>query len=143
MKKNFAFTLLELLIVLAILGILVSLILPKFENIRESANQRTCTANLKALANAMVIYEEAANNGEDVLWGEISGKGKTQINAKFPNFLVDRDYLALEPRCPIGDVRYRLYQAGDGDHPENVLDYADCVNENAKAGTYTDHRWPF
>ncbi|MFH1776055.1 MAG: type II secretion system protein [Candidatus Omnitrophota bacterium] len=143
MKKISAFTLLELLIVLAVLGILVALVLPRFSDIRYRANQRTCSANLRGLANAMTIYEEAANNGEDVLWGEISGKGKTQINAKFPNFLVDHDYLALEPRCPIDNVRYRLYQAGDGDHPENTVDYADCVNENAKAGNYTDHRWPF
>jgi prepilin-type N-terminal cleavage/methylation domain-containing protein len=51
-----AFTLIELLIVIAILAILASLLFPVFAQARESARQTQCASNMRQLGLAMRIY---------------------------------------------------------------------------------------
>jgi prepilin-type N-terminal cleavage/methylation domain-containing protein/prepilin-type processing-associated H-X9-DG protein len=50
------FTLVELLIVMAIIGILASLIVPQLGSIRERAERAKCAANLRNLAAAVQSY---------------------------------------------------------------------------------------
>jgi prepilin-type N-terminal cleavage/methylation domain-containing protein/prepilin-type processing-associated H-X9-DG protein len=58
-SKRAAFTLVELLVVIAIIGVLVGLLLPAVQAAREAARRNSCTNNLKQLALALLNYESA------------------------------------------------------------------------------------
>ena len=56
-RKRLAFSLVELLVVIAIIGILVGLLLPAVQAAREAARRASCQNNLKQLGLALHNYE--------------------------------------------------------------------------------------
>jgi len=56
MKRRNAFTLIEILVVIGIIGILMAFLLPALEKAREKANAAKCATNLRSLGEALSMY---------------------------------------------------------------------------------------
>lgn len=57
-----AFTLVELLVVVAIILLILAMILPTVQRVRESANKATCANNLRTIGQAIKLYLTAHGN---------------------------------------------------------------------------------
>ena len=56
MKNRKGFTLIELMIVIAIIGILAAMAIPNFKKARASARQKACYSNIRVLQGAIEMY---------------------------------------------------------------------------------------
>lgn len=59
-----AFTLVEVMVVIAIVALLISMLLPALQKARETANALACSSNLKQIGVGMYIY---ANENKDII----------------------------------------------------------------------------
>lgn len=72
--RNRGFTLVELLVALAIIGVLIAMLLPAIQTARDSARQMQCANNLRQLGLALSHYENShmflphARNRHDWSW---------------------------------------------------------------------------
>ncbi len=80
-----AFTLVELLVVIGVIGVLIAILLPALQKARDTAYMIKCSANLRSIGQGMAIYV-AENNGYlpsayEYRDSSISTDGQTQTPA--------------------------------------------------------------
>ncbi len=68
LSRRKGFTLVEVLVVLAILAVLISLLAPSLRHARDSARLTRCTSNLTQIRAAMMVYVDAYR--EAPVWNE-------------------------------------------------------------------------
>jgi prepilin-type N-terminal cleavage/methylation domain-containing protein len=85
--KNSAFTLIEIMIVVLIIGILLAIAVPNFIRAREQSRAKSCSANLKQIDSAKEQYamDNKANAGGAVAMTNLVGSSL---------------YLKATPTCP-------------------------------------------
>ncbi len=64
-----AFTLVELLVVVAIIALLIAILLPSLAKARETTRRATCAANLKGIGTAVAIYAAGEADSMPVVGG--------------------------------------------------------------------------
>lgn len=79
------FTLVEIMIVVAIIGLLAAIAIPNFVKARETAQTNACKANLKALSGAQNVW--AIDTSQD---------SSTSVNMSD----LTPTYIQKEPKCP-------------------------------------------
>ncbi len=86
-KKKSGFTLIELMIVIAIIAILAAILVPNFLKARAQGQLTACKSNCKNIATALEMY--ASDNG-----------GRYPTTASLDAKLTTGNYLKLIPTCP-------------------------------------------
>jgi len=72
-RGRFGFTLIELMIVIAIIAILAAILFPVFAHAREKARQTNCISNVRQIAMALVMYAGDADNALPLERGSAPG----------------------------------------------------------------------
>lgn len=88
MRRN-AFTLVEIMIVVLIVGILLAIAIPNFFQSRSRANARTCIANLKQIDAAKEILAQDQRLGDGA---------PVQMSDIWPTYIRQ----STQPTCPSG-----------------------------------------
>lgn len=139
MKK---FSLIELLVVVAIIGILASLLMPSLKKSRETARRAVCLSNMKQISVGMTLF--STDNDDDlpplmvkdaddyhssyswtsVPYWEIESSGINQENSYWHNFLIRQDYVEAADAytCPSHESRGVNFFSPSGDY-ENKEDW--------------------
>ena len=71
MKKKKAFTLIELIIVIAILALLIAIAIPKYQKSNLSAQAAAHNANVRVLKNAAILYSIDHPDDKEIKQDEI------------------------------------------------------------------------
>lgn len=93
LNKRHAFTLVEIMIVVAIIGMISAIAIPQFMRYRTASQRNTCIANLRQMQNAKIqwAFEKGKPLTDTPLEADLIGP---------PNYLRDK------PSCPGGGADY-------------------------------------
>ena len=94
-NRKSGFTLVEIMIVVAIIGLLAAIAIPNFVKARENAQKNACIANLKQI------------DGAKATWALEQKKGNTDTPASTDLFGA-ANYIRDEPTCPSTGAAYPM-----------------------------------
>jgi type II secretion system protein G len=93
-----AFTLIELLIVVAIIGILAAIAVPNFLNAQVRAKIANAVSDMRALDTALEMYR--MDNGHYPYWRDSGGTNVNPVNRRFIPLTTPMAYISSVPQDP-------------------------------------------
>ncbi|NSW56708.1 MAG: prepilin-type N-terminal cleavage/methylation domain-containing protein [Armatimonadetes bacterium] len=129
-RKKAGFTLIEMLVVIAIIAILVAILMPVISSVQEKARQGRCSANLMQIATAIRAYKTDYHRYpfrpyfDDAAWMYMGG-----VSALYPDYLSSNANLV----CPNDASNLR----GVSNQPKNYSTYNGLIHGIADS-SFTD-----
>jgi len=104
-SRKSGFTLVEIMIVVAIIGLLAAIAIPNFVKARENAQVNACIANLKQIDGAIQTWalETKQATGTSITPYYVAAGGITGASDA---------YIRVEPKCPAGTASYVVTTVG-------------------------------
>jgi prepilin-type N-terminal cleavage/methylation domain-containing protein len=139
MKKIKGFTLIELMIVVAIIGILAAIAIPKFADLIRKSNEGATKGNLGALRSAVSIYygeQEGMFPSDTLAILIVNGKYIKEIPPCYtPNYHTSNNVVVnLTSATDTGQWGYNNNPAGGGKQYGDV--WVNCTQTDTKSSTW-------
>jgi len=130
--KRKGFTLVELLVVIAVIAVLAAILLPVFAQAREKARQTTCLSNLKQIGTALFLYVQDYDEGFPLQLDTPSFTDAYALHA-WPALLQPYSKIYDIWRCPSSPDSTPVVKSGTGSYWINAYLNGWCNNPSMNA----------
>jgi len=137
MQRNFAvaFSLVELLVTVAIIGILAALIMPALSNAKEGGRATLCQSNLHQIGMALQMYVGENKNRMPTMYDQSAGSNY-QTNPAAINVVLSNQLGSLQVLCCPSDNAQVFQQTGSSYSWNNLVNGQDADHLQIFATAY-------